>query len=98
MQRRIVEGQLPENGERQAALYGVCGSGSSGLRSARRHGFDAASPKVLDAEAIELAVRAHVRHTHTDYDRLLSQGWERHDARSAVARRVTDVLEQWRSR
>ena len=57
-----------------------------------------AAAKEFDAEAIELAVKAHVRHTHTDYDRLLSQGWERHDARSAVARRVTDVLEQWGSR
>ena len=57
-----------------------------------------AAAKEFDAEAIELAVKAHVRHTHSDYDRHLSQGWERHDARSAVARRVTDVLEQWRSR
>lgn len=52
--------------------------------------------KVFDAEAIELAVKAHVRHEHTEYDRLLSRGRDRTEARSAVARKVADVLERWR--
>ena len=55
-----------------------------------------AAAKRLDAEAVELAVRAHVRHAHTEYDRLLGRGWERGDARVSVAARVEQVLELWR--
>ena len=55
-----------------------------------------AEAKSLDATAIDLAVNAHVRHTHTDYDRLLSRGWERTEARSAVSDRVTEIMERWR--
>jgi hypothetical protein len=53
--------------------------------------------KKFDAEAIELAAKAHVRHTHTRYDHLLTQGWERSDARHAVAKQTMEVLERWRS-
>ena len=55
-----------------------------------------AAAKRLEADAIELAVRAHVRHVHTRYDELLLDGWERHEARSAVAAEVDDVLDRWR--
>ena len=51
--------------------------------------------KEFDAKAIELAVRAYIRHTHTDYDRLLSEGWDRMDARSAVAGMAAVVIERW---
>lgn len=40
-----------------------------------------AAAKALDVEAVDLAVRAHVRHTHSDYDRLLARGLERLEAR-----------------
>lgn len=52
--------------------------------------------KSFDATAIDLAVKAHVRHTYTDYDRLLSRGWERTEARSAMSDRVTEIMERWR--
>jgi hypothetical protein len=52
--------------------------------------------KSFDATAIDLAVKAHVRHRYTDYDRLLSRGWERTEARSAVSDRVTEIMERWR--
>ena len=52
--------------------------------------------KQLDAEAIGLAVRAHIRHSHTEYDRLLGKGWERGEARAAVRGQVEQVLERWR--
>ena len=55
-----------------------------------------AAAKAFETEAIDLAVKAHVRHTHTDYDRLLSKGFDRSDARSAVARKLAAVIEQWR--
>ena len=54
--------------------------------------------KLFDAIAIDLAVKAHVRHVHTEYDRLLSRGWERTEARSAVLGRVTEIMERWSRR
>jgi len=51
--------------------------------------------KAFDTEAIELAVRAHVRHVHTDYDRLLSKGWDRTEARSAVAEKLDRIVSEW---
>ena len=57
-----------------------------------------AAAKSFDATAIDLAVKAHVRHEHTDYDQLLSRGWERSEARSAVSDRVAEIVEGWRRR
>ena len=51
--------------------------------------------KAFDAEAIELAVRAHVRHVHTEYDRLLSRGLDRAEARSSIAHRLKEVMTKW---
>jgi hypothetical protein len=60
----------------------------------RRVGRSAAA-KELEAEAVELAVRAHIRHAHTPYDQLLADGADRSDARRDVASQVEAVLEQW---
>ena len=54
-----------------------------------------ARAKLFDAPAIELAVQAHVRHRHTEYDHLLAQGCDRTEARAAVARPVAKVMERW---
>jgi hypothetical protein len=54
-----------------------------------------AAAKSFDATAIDLAVKAHVRHAHTEYDRLLLRGWERMEARSAVSDRVAEIMERW---
>jgi hypothetical protein len=54
-----------------------------------------AAAKVFDPEAINLAVVAHVRHRHTNYDEILMSGWERHEARAAVALTIEEVLHQW---
>jgi hypothetical protein len=56
-----------------------------------------AAAKDLEAKAVELAVRAHVRHAHTPYDRLLAQGAERFDARADVAPLVDTLLKRWTS-
>jgi hypothetical protein len=56
-----------------------------------------AAAKELDAKAVELAVRAHVRHAHTPYDRLLARGADRGDARREVASRVEALLGRWAS-
>ena len=49
----------------------------------------------MDEQAVRLAVIAHIRHNETNYDELLGRGWERSDARSAVADRVDEVLDEW---
>ena len=54
-----------------------------------------AAAKQLDADAVTLAVRAHVRHVHTPYDRLLAQGTDRGDARRDVASQVEALLGRW---
>lgn len=56
-----------------------------------------AAAKALDAEAVHLAVVAHVRHQETDYDALLASGMGRHEARERVAAGVDDVLRRWRA-
>lgn len=55
-----------------------------------------AAAKRFEPEAIELAVGAHVRHSHTRYDELLVDGLERNQARRAVAEEVDRVLDNWR--
>jgi hypothetical protein len=56
-----------------------------------------AAAKELDPEAVELAVRAHIRHAHTPYDHLLARGVDRSDARRDVASEVEAVLRRWSS-
>ncbi len=67
------------------------------LKYSGRIGRSAAA-RELDREAVELAVRAHVRHEHTAYDELLMRGLERGEARAAIARAVEEVLETWRGK
>jgi hypothetical protein len=54
-----------------------------------------AGAKSLDGAAIDLAVRAHIRHTETQYDHLLARGTDRHEARSSVAALVDAVARRW---
>ena len=54
-----------------------------------------ASAKKLDEEAVRLAVIAHIRHTETKYDELLSRGYDRREARAEVEEDVYRVLEDW---
>lgn len=56
-----------------------------------------AAAKVLHEEAVDLAVRAHVRHVHTNYDRLLGRGLDRAAARAEVSEAVAERMEQWRT-
>jgi hypothetical protein len=48
-------------------------------------------------DAIELAVRAHVRHQYTRYDELLGEGIDRRDARGIVGPEVDETLQRWRA-
>lgn len=64
------------------------------LKYSGRVGRSAAA-KSFDPEAISRAVRARVRHQHTDYDELLLKGYERGEARMLVADEVDRVLDKW---
>jgi hypothetical protein len=54
-----------------------------------------AAAKALDTDAIDLAVRAHIRHAETQYDKLLARGDDRHEARRAIAALVDEVARRW---
>lgn len=64
------------------------------LKYSRRVGRSA-SAKALDENAVRLAVIAHIRHSETEYDKLLAKGWERWEARSRVNPEVDRLMQQW---
>src|SRR5215475_5394296 len=64
------------------------------LKYSGRVGRSAAA-REFDPTAIELAVRAHIRHCHTSYDRLLARGGDRSDARAEVRDAVDQVFARW---
>jgi hypothetical protein len=66
-----------------------------------KHGFKKYSGRVgrtgtipLPLKAL-LAVTAHVRHRHTNYDALLAGGTDRKVARKAVNRKIESVIRDW---
>jgi hypothetical protein len=56
-----------------------------------------AQAKALDEGAVTLAVWAHIRHAHTEYDRLVAQGAEPVDARATVRPAIERVLARWKA-
>ncbi len=56
-----------------------------------------AAAKEFDPEPIRLAVAAHVRHVHTNYDELLGEFGDRQMARERVHLRVAEILDDWLS-
>ena len=76
----------PKEAEQIASHTAQRGSGRVGRSAAGR---------ALSPSAIELAVRAWVRHQHTDYDSLLMQGAERNHAREQIAYDVSAKLREW---
>ncbi len=65
-------------------------------RGSGRVGRSAAG-RAADEKAITLAVIAHIRHEHTDYDSLLMSGVDRLLARTQIRDAVQQKLHQWRS-
>jgi hypothetical protein len=66
-----------------------------------KHGFKKNSGRVgrtslipLSRKAV-LAVIAHVRHKHTEYNKMLERGDERKDARRAVRKQIEIILRRW---
>jgi hypothetical protein len=66
----------------------------TGRRSSGRVGRSVAG-RALDPQAVELAVMAHIRHEHTNYDELLMRGAKRTDARALVREQIDGVLAKW---
>ncbi|MBI5384099.1 MAG: DUF2293 domain-containing protein [Verrucomicrobia bacterium] len=77
----------PDEARSVAARTAERGSGRVGRSAAGR---------ALDPRAVELAVIAHIRHTHTNYDELLMRGTERLDARRLVREEIERVLAGWK--
>lgn len=57
-----------------------------------------AAGRALEAEALNAAVVAAMRHRHTRYDQLLMHGYSRRDARDSVHDAINKLLERWRAR
>lgn len=64
------------------------------VRGSGRVGRSAAG-RALDPQALELALRAHIRHGHTPYDTLLMQGVARQEAREQIRAQVERVVATW---
>jgi hypothetical protein len=76
----------PEDARRIAAHTGRRSSGCVGRSAAGR---------ALDPAALDLAVRAHIRHEHSDYDALLARGTDRQDARAMVRVQIDRLVAKW---
>ena len=102
--REVVDAEYTKDFARHVrARYPGCPAGAEAAiaqhacrKYSHRVGRSAAA-KEFEVQAIDLAVRAHVRHCHTRYDELLGEGSARHDARSEVAGDVDEVLRKWRA-
>ena len=99
----LDEGYVERFSARVRALFPSCPAGREAeiaehacLKYSGRVGRSAAARR-LDADAVQMAVVAHVRHAETSYDELLDSGIERHEARAMVADAVDRVLAQWRA-
>lgn len=84
--RAQFPGCSPERAARIARRAGTRNSGRIGRTSAGR---------ALDADAVQLAVIASVRHEDTRYEELLMRGVPRTEARKRVRDEVDEVLRAW---
>ncbi|KAH8757960.1 hypothetical protein F5883DRAFT_428152, partial [Diaporthe sp. PMI_573] len=53
------------------------------------------SGKIKLEERVRLAVRAHIRHSHTTYDRMLKDGMDREAARRKVFSKIGQIARAW---
>lgn len=84
--RELFPGCPPETGNHVAEHACLKYSGRIGRTAAAKN---------LAANAIHLAVIAHIRHEETKYDELLARGYDRWEARDLVEERVNQILAKW---
>jgi hypothetical protein len=74
---------------------------TSGQKAILKHGFQKHSGRVGRtssmplSQKVFLAVIAHVRHTHTDYDALLKRGRNRNAARKSTRKNIEIAMLKW---
>jgi len=56
-----------------------------------------AAAKTLQDYTINLAVRAHIRHQETEYDKLLAQGFDRKQARESCEEQIDATERTWKT-
>ncbi len=56
-----------------------------------------ANAKALEDEAVRLAVIAHVRHLHTNYDTVIGASHDKRKSRSIVRGTIQEILDAWAS-
>ena len=54
--------------------------------------------KMTNTKKVILAVTAHIRHKHTDYDKKLREGMQRKKARSEIKPKVEQTMKMWGSK
>lgn len=99
---RLDQAYISQFAKRVRALYPHCSPGRE--QTIAEHACEkysgrvgrSASAKALDEHAINLAVTGHIRHTETEYDTLLAQGYDRFDARQVVRVQIDEILETWK--
>ncbi len=91
-------------GERVREIYPQCPAGREQQiaehacrKYSGRVGRSAAA-KDLNQDAVRLAVLAHIRHTETDYDKFLSAGVDRVEARMRVRADVSRIAQKWEAK
>ena len=89
--------------DRVRELYPYCPPGREAIiaehacrKYSGRVGRSAAA-KALNEQAVRLSVIAHIRHTETNYDKLLLDMFERNEARMLVNDMVVEVAQMWES-
>lgn len=98
---KLDQEYVEEFGRKIRELYPDCPDGTA--KSIAEHACRkysgrvgrSAAAKEFDEKMIELAVRAHIRHRHTNYDGLLMRGWDRGEARARVQSDTEEVLRKW---
>jgi hypothetical protein len=69
------------------------------FRAVVDHAIDSPGLKVaLPENAAWLSLVAYLRHVFTDYDELLTQGYDTDSARHFVAGEINAILEEWGAR
>ena len=56
-----------------------------------------ASAKKLNETPVTLAVRAHIRHNHTKYDELMTEGWGKNEAKDFTVGDVDRIEIKWKN-
>ena len=54
-----------------------------------------AGAKEFETNKIDLAIRAHIRHRHTNYDQIIFRTSDRSYARGAVAEAIAEIMNEW---